>query len=79
LRVQNLLDLQNIRGVYSASGSATDDGYLATARGKSDLESIKNSRAADFQAYIHSYQMRMINPDNFYQPRRIYLGCTFEF
>ncbi|NJN32880.1 MAG: TonB-dependent receptor [Saprospiraceae bacterium] len=34
LRVQNVLDARNVRAVYTASGSPSDDGYLTSSRGK---------------------------------------------
>jgi outer membrane receptor protein involved in Fe transport len=79
LRIQNLLDTRNIAGVYSATGSADNDGYLLSDRGQSDLSNVKNSFPNDVEAYLHSYTMRLLSPDFYYQPRRIYLGATFNF
>ncbi|MFM8488208.1 MAG: hypothetical protein ACKOCH_17890, partial [Bacteroidota bacterium] len=42
LRVSNLLNRKNILGVYSSTGSPTDDGYLATAEGRSVTQGIAN-------------------------------------
>jgi Carboxypeptidase regulatory-like domain/TonB-dependent Receptor Plug Domain len=79
LRVQNLLDTRNVAGVYSASGSADDDGYLRSARGQSELANTEASRPGSLNAYFNSYQMRMLDPDFYYLPRRIFLGATFSF
>jgi Carboxypeptidase regulatory-like domain/TonB-dependent Receptor Plug Domain len=79
LRVQNLLDTRNIAGVYSASGSPDDDGYLTSARGQSELANTEASRPGSLAAYFNSYQMRMLDPDFYYQPRRIFLGAMFNF
>ena len=79
LRVQNVLDARNVAGVYSASGSPDDDGYLASARGQSELANTKASRPNDLDAYINSYTMRLLSPDFFYLPRRIFLGASFNF
>jgi outer membrane receptor protein involved in Fe transport len=79
LRVQNLLDTRNISQVYSASGSADDDGYLKSTRGQSELANVEASRAGSLDAYFNSYQMRMLDPDFYYLPRRIFLGATFSF
>jgi outer membrane receptor protein involved in Fe transport len=79
LRIQNLLDTRNVAGVYSASGSPDDDGYLTSARGQSELANTASSRQGSLDAYINSYQMRMLDPDFYYQPRRIFLGAIFNF
>ena len=55
LRVQNLLDKRNVDGVYSATGSPNDDGYLTSARGQSELANTEASRPNDIEAYRHSY------------------------
>jgi outer membrane receptor protein involved in Fe transport len=79
LRIQNLLDTRNIAGVYSASGSPNDDGYLTSARGQSELANTEASRPGSLASYFNSYQMRMLDPDFYYQPRRIFLGASFNF
>jgi outer membrane receptor protein involved in Fe transport len=79
LRIQNLLDTRNIAGVYSASGSPDDDGYLTSARGQSELANTEASRPGSLASYFNSYQMRMLDPDFYYQPRRIFLGASFSF
>jgi outer membrane receptor protein involved in Fe transport len=79
LRVQNLFDTRNIAQVYSASGSPDDDGYLTSARGQSELANTVASRPGSYDAYYNSYQMRMLDPDFYYRPRRIFLGATFSF
>ena len=79
LRVQNILDIRNVNGVYAATGSPDDDGYLASARGQSELANTLASRANDFEAYQQSYLMRMLNPNFYFFPRRIFLGATFIF
>ena len=80
LRMQNVLNTKNVAGVYAASGSPDNDGYLTSSRGKSELLNTEASRgAADLEAYKHSYLMRMLNPDFYYLPRRIFLGCSFDF
>jgi hypothetical protein len=78
-RVQNLLDTRNVRSVYRATGSADDDGFLTSALGQSGLESIKNSRPDNLDAYLFSYFIRELNPSNYFFPRRMYLGATFMF
>jgi hypothetical protein len=77
-RVANLLDRRNIVGVYSVTGSPTDDGYLATAIGQSILSGIEPS-GRNPQAYLDSYSWVVRNFNNFTLPRRMYVGAVFEF
>jgi hypothetical protein len=75
LRIQNLLDRKNVAGVYRASGSPDDDGYLASAAGQNLVANF----SGDIEAYRHSYLMRMLNPDFYFFPRRIFVGAVFDF
>lgn len=77
-RVSNLLDRKNIIGVYPATGSPTDDGYLATAQGQSIVEGVSETGRSE-EAYLDSYSWAVRNPNNFTLPRRLYLGAVFEF
>jgi outer membrane receptor protein involved in Fe transport len=77
VRVQNLLDRRNLLGVYSASGSPTDDGFLTSSIGQSVLQGVVADGLEDF--YIPSYTWRMLNPGFFTLPRRIYIGASFDF
>ncbi len=78
-RVTNILDVLNIADVYKATGSPTDDGYLISAQGQSALANTLRTRPNDYNAYVHSYLMRELNPGNYFAPRRIFLGATFGF
>lgn len=78
-RVQNLLNTSNVKNVYKATGSPSDDGYLTSARGQSDLEGVANSRGDNLAAYQFSYLIRELNPANYFFPRRMYIGATFMF
>ena len=77
-RVQNLLDRRNIINVYPATGSPSDDGYLASPFGAGDIETIQQS-GRDVEAFLASYQWRVLNPNFFSLPRRMFLGAIFEF
>jgi hypothetical protein len=79
LRVQNVLDAVNWAGVYSASGSPSDDGYLQSSFGQNTLANLAASRPNDVMAYRFSYLARLVDPGNYYPPRRIYLGLNFGF
>lgn len=78
LRVQNLLDARNVINVYSASGSAEDDGFIASPDGQSALNTL-NTSGRDVAAFLRSYQWRMFNADFYTLPRRMYLGAIVEF
>jgi len=77
VRVQNLLDRRNLLGVYSASGSPTDDGFLTSPIGESVLEGVVANGQEQF--YVPSYTWRMLNPGFFTLPRRIYVGAIVDF
>jgi len=85
LRILNLLDTKNVRNVYSVSGSAYDSGFLLSSDGLSTLENVTGtgelvvSEGRDAQAYIDSYSWLLASPNNFYLPRRIFLGLRFDF
>lgn len=79
-RVQNLFDTRNIINVYSATGSADDDGFIASADGQATIQSIERQGREDEVAfYLESYNWRLLNPDFYTRPRRMYVGAVFEF
>lgn len=77
-RVQNVLNLKNVYGVYPVSGSPEDDGYLTSADGKSALNTV-TSTGRDVNAYLASYQWAELNPGFYSLPRRVFLGAIIEF
>jgi hypothetical protein len=80
LRIENLFDSRNTIGVYQASGSPYDDGYLATSEGAGGIKTLQDSgRGEDVDNYQLSYQWGLLNPGFFTLPRRVYLGATMEF
>jgi outer membrane receptor for ferrienterochelin and colicin len=78
LRIQNLLDSRNVRGVYSASGSPANDGYLQSQVGQQEVSSLQQ-QGRDVQSFLDAYHWALLNPGNFSFPRRIYLGTSFYF
>ncbi len=76
LRVQNLLDQRNVLRVFSASGSPSDDGFLASPRGQETVNNISLDRV---ESFLSSYQWRILNPDFYSLPRRIFIGAEFFF
>ncbi len=80
LRIENVFDARNIIGVYTASGSAYDDGFLVTPDGQSSIQTLIDSgREDDVDNYLLSYQWGELNPDFFTLPRRVYLGASLQF
>ena len=77
LRVQNLLDRRNLLGVYPASGSPDDDGFLTSPIGESVLGGVVADGLEQY--YVPSYTWRMLNPGFFTLPRRIYVGAILDF
>jgi hypothetical protein len=77
-RATNLLNARNVVGVYGATGSPTDDGYLASGEGRQFVDNLE-SAGRDRRAYLDSYSWILNNPNNFTQPRRLFVGAAFEF
>ncbi len=74
LQVLNLLNTKNINNVYSATGSAKDDGYLTAPEWQANIES-----QLDEQSYRDLYTLRMNSPFYYSSPRQIRLGIIFNF
>ena len=74
LTVLNLLNTKNILSVYSGTGNASDDGYLASAAGQNAA-----SQQVNPQSYKDLYAIYVNDPGNYSLPRRIRLGVTMNF
>lgn len=74
LLVTNVFNTQNIVDVYRATGSADDDGYLASAAAVNDVNA-----QVDPIAYRELYALKVNNPYNYGAPRTIRLGFRFDF
>lgn len=72
--VQNLFNAQNVLSVYTRTGSATDDGYLASTYGRNI-----QSQAVDPEAYAMFYNLAIMNPDRISLPRRFRIGVSYNF
>ena len=77
LRVENLLNTQNVLGVYSFSGDPEDDGFLVSSIGQNRIRSVELSDRP-IESFYDQYDWRMLNPGFYSRPRRIYLGLTFN-
>lgn len=80
LWVINVLNTQNITGVFSTSGDALDDGWLASPEGSQILEGYRSAHgdeAAD--NYKQLYLASIYNAGFFGPPRQIRLGIKLEY
>ncbi|NJC25087.1 carboxypeptidase regulatory-like domain-containing protein [Neolewinella antarctica] len=76
-RISNLTDRRNVLNVYSVTGSADDPGFLQSTFGRDQLRNIsEGSRSVG--AYQASYQWKILNPDFFTLPRRMFVGAIFS-
>ncbi|GAB4402466.1 MAG: hypothetical protein OHK0039_00510 [Bacteroidia bacterium] len=70
----NVLNTQNILGVYRYTGLPDDDGFLASDNGNQTILT-----QIDPIAYVDQYSARLNNPNNYSIPRRLRLGVRFNF
>jgi len=78
LRIQNLLDMKNIIGVYSFSGDPDSDGYLESSFGLDRVQQVEaNGQSVD--NFIAAYNWRVLQSGFYTQPRRITLGLRMDF
>jgi len=69
VQVLNALNTQNILGVYSFTGSPSDDGYLSSPQGQNAIQFQTNA-----QSFADLYNINLANPGLYSLPRRIRLG-----
>jgi hypothetical protein len=74
LLVQNLLNTANVIKVYSYTGNANDDGYLASP----DVQNAIRSQLSE-QSFRDYYAIKVNDPSNYSLPRRIRLGLILNF
>lgn len=74
LWIQNLFNAANVTSVFRYTGSAYNDGFLASPFAQEQIRS-----ATDQQSYIDLYNTRMLNPDRFMMPRITRLGLALYF
>ncbi len=73
-QILNLLNSQNIIGVYSTTGNPNDDGYLADARYQTIIAQQTNE-----QSFRDLYRVKLQNPYFYSLPRRVRLGILLNF
>jgi hypothetical protein len=74
LWIQNLLNAANVLGVYQYTGSAYDDGFLASPQSQEQKRVATNA-----QSFVDLYNTRVINPNLFALPRLTRLGVALYF
>ncbi len=74
LYVQNLFNAENVLSVYTRTGSATDDGYLASTFGQNNVK-----RSVDPEAYAMFYNLAILDPERLSLPRRFRVGLSYNF
>ncbi len=74
LLVNNVLNTEMVTGVYRATGSPDDDGFLASA----DFQTYIDGKN-DPQSYRDLYALKVNTPYNYGAPRTIRLGARLDF
>ncbi len=74
LQVLNILNTQNILGVYRYTGNPNDDGYVNDAGAQTVI-----AAQASQQSFRDLYGVKVNNPANYSLPRRIRLGMLLSF
>jgi hypothetical protein len=74
LDILNLLNTLNVTGVYPATGSPVDDGYLTAPEYQNQI-----SQQVSPESYRDLYSVYIENPYNYATPRQIRLGLMFNF
>lgn len=72
--IQNLLNTQNILGVYRKTGNPADDGYLNAAEFQPTI-----STQTDEQSFRDLYAVKVNYPYNYSRPRRVRIGLMLNF
>ncbi len=78
LRFENLFNTRNVVDVYRVTGDPSDDGYLVSSFGQDQLRQIAE-QGASVESFMAAHSWRVLNPDYYTRPRRIYLGVAFDF
>lgn len=70
--VKNLLDRENVLGVYETTGQPDGTGYLLTDVGVTNI-------AVQGEAYENAYELKQHNATNYANPRMVYVGLRASF
>lgn len=74
LQVLNLFNNKNILNVYSYTGNADDDGYVASATGQ-----VAVNTNVSPTGFSDQYGIYINNPGNYARPRTIRIGVLLDF
>ena len=77
-RVQNLLNSLNVIDLYNVTGDPDDDGYLLSSFGQDRLNEIEAS-GRNIDSFIAAHRWKLLDPDFYTAPRRIYIGAIISF
>lgn len=77
-RVQNLLNTNNVIGVYSYSADPENDGFLTSAFGV-DRQAGVVTTGRNLDNFLDAYNWRLLNGGFFTLPRRMYVGVILDF
>ncbi len=78
--VVNILGIKNVTNVFATSGSASDNGYLATEDGQKLTANYAKYGEVFAQLYKDLYyQLGIMNAGVYGTPRQIYLGMRIDF
>lgn len=72
--ITNLLNTKNVFGVYQYTGTASDDGFLNSAKGQQYLSTTLSS-----EAYNYYYRTAVNSPGNYQAPRFMRIGAKLYF
>ena len=80
VRVNNVFDTKNIIGVFPATGSADNDGYLDSRFGQDRVTNVEDSgQNVDSFLSAHAWRLHDISNGNYTLPRRIIVGLLVNF
>jgi outer membrane receptor protein involved in Fe transport len=71
--VKNLLNAENVSGVYEGTGKADVTGYLGTE------EALVRASDTEHPDFLYRYELAQSNPKNYANPRMIYGGIRMAF
>jgi outer membrane receptor protein involved in Fe transport len=80
--VRNLLNTENVNGVYEGTGKANVSGYLETAEGQIRANSTlpdESTGRTQGEEFTYRYQLGENNPKNYANPRMILVGLRMSF
>ncbi len=73
--VKNLLNTDNIIGVYEGTGKPLETGFLRTDVGQTNIQNgIDNG-----DPYKEKYELKQYNPTNYSNPRMVFFGLRTSF